>query len=380
MRGSLGQPLYRTDASEGVRNETLLLVSGTMFGGGQRVVMDLWRQCKEQGANVTVVTLGSEACQLDICEPIRIKYDGRYNTFKTLFRTAWRLRRVLRDRRPKNLHTHGWDADVIGALARLGCGVKQVVHLHVTPEWLSSNTARHRFRRWVSKWALTAGDSEILAVSNAVREHWTACIGELLPVVQVVHNGVDVSKYLPVAEKGCNQQTVIGVAARLVPMKGIEYLIDSLCLMNRNEFQWILHVAGDGGSRADLERSVSKNGLSNRIRFLGHLDDIERFYRSLDIYVQPSISTEGLPLTILEAMASGLPVVATTVGGSPEAIRDGIDGFLVPPRDPEGLRQALERLLRDGVLRQSMGQNARQRVTELFSLERCARRVMAVYQ
>src|SRR5690606_17327117 len=88
-------------------------------------------------------------------------------------------------------------------------------------------------------------------------------------------------------------------------------------------------------------------GIRERTEFLGHFDRMSAFYHAIDLYVLPSVSTEGLPLGVLEAMASGVPVLATTVGGTPEAVRDGVDGVLVPPRDVNALADGLRRLLGD---------------------------------
>jgi glycosyltransferase involved in cell wall biosynthesis len=103
------------------------------------------------------------------------------------------------------------------------------------------------------------------------------------------------------------------------------------------------------------------------------------FYRELDVFGLPSVSTEGLPLVVLEAIASRRPVIATTVGGTPEVVREGVDGSLVPPADAAKLAQAMAKLARDAKLRRAMGESGRERVARDFSMERVAREVANVY-
>jgi glycosyltransferase involved in cell wall biosynthesis len=104
------------------------------------------------------------------------------------------------------------------------------------------------------------------------------------------------------------------------------------------------------------------------------------FYRGLDVYVQPSLSAEGLPITILEAMGAGLPVVATDVAGAPEAIRDGEDGFVVPPGDITLLTRRLEELIVNPELRRELGNKAKQRLKAEFAMETMANKVLDCYR
>jgi glycosyltransferase involved in cell wall biosynthesis len=138
-----------------------------------------------------------------------------------------------------------------------------------------------------------------------------------------------------------------------------------------------LRLAGEGHLRARLEEQAARLGIADRVRFLGLVADMPAFYQGLDVFVLPSVSTEGLPLTVLEAMASGLPVVATTVGGTPEAITDGESGLLAPPGDAGALAVALRRVLDDEALRGRLGAAAREAVLARFTLGRFCQDVLA---
>jgi glycosyltransferase involved in cell wall biosynthesis len=127
-------------------------------------------------------------------------------------------------------------------------------------------------------------------------------------------------------------------------------------------------IAGEGPMRSALEALIARSGLEESVRLLGHRPDIESVLEALDVFVQPSRS-EGMSNTILEAMASGLPVVATHVGGADEMVVDGETGVLVPAHDAQALASALERLVISEALRQNMGAAGRNRVQLEFSLQ-----------
>jgi glycosyltransferase involved in cell wall biosynthesis len=163
-------------------------------------------------------------------------------------------------------------------------------------------------------------------------------------------------------------------------MKGIEYLIDALALLKQQGCPVYCRVAGSGESRASLRERCLKRGVTEQVEWLGHVEDMQSFYRSIDCFVLPSVSDEGLPLGILEAMASGLPIVATEIAGVSEAVRDGIDGLLVPPRDPSALASALMCLLNDAEDRLRMGRAGRGRVEGQFSKTRFANDILTQYK
>lgn len=352
-----------------------------MFGGGQQIVVDLVREGARQGMELSVVLLGKTGSRFDQLNMVSVKYDGRYNRIDTLLPTARRLRSVLARDRPDTLHTHGWDADVIGYLAGLGLDIRQIAHLHVTPAWITSRKFKHVVRRALTRRILSSSKVRIIAVSDAVRVHWSKYLGLNSSTISVIHNGVDVNNYRPVASLvGNNDVPVVGVAARLVPMKGIEYLIGALKYLKQGKVPFLLQVAGVGELRESLEAVAKEAGIDGEIRFFGQIDNMCEFYQSIDVFALPSVSPEGLPLTILEAMASGIPVIGTTVAGTPETIRHGVDGYLVAPRNVADLADKLRLLLEDAQLRRSLGRNARQRAVESFSLDRFAKEVFALYQ
>jgi len=146
---------------------------------------------------------------------------------------------------------------------------------------------------------------------------------------------------------------------RLVPVKGLRYLLQAVKLLSDKGIDVELEVMGDGYHRAALEVATKELGLEERVHFLGRIafgSKLFEVYRRADIFVLPSLS-EGIPKTLLEAMASGLPIVATRVGGVPDVIKDGETGLLVEPRSPEQIAKAVQRLIEDPPLRRSIIRN-----------------------
>ena len=361
----------------------VLLISGLMYGGGQKVVVDLIRELRHRNElDVRLILLGCREPILRQAATQVVPYDGRYNRLTTLLPTAWHLRTQLKDSEPAVLHTHGWDADIIGWLAVLGGRTRQIIHLHVTPEWLGSTRPTHRVRRFLTRLAFARHRTALVAVSNAVRGHWAKLLPWGAEDIVTVHNGIDADSFAAVAPKNAQSGTsrTIGVVARLAAMKGIEYLLDAVAELVAKHPNIRIRIAGEGRLKENLHKRTSELGLAGRVEFLGHVPDIKCFYGSIDVLVLPSIHTEGLPLVVLEAMAAALPIVATTVGGTPEAIRDGHDGLLVPPADAAALANALDRLLADALLRRRLGESARRRVVRDFSMAKCAHAIFDLYR
>lgn len=193
----------------------------------------------------------------------------------------------------------------------------------------------------------------------------------------VVYAGVAVTPRAVTRHRSA--QLTLGTAARLVPVKGIAYLLSAMKQIVREHPGVILEVAGAGPERNTLERIALSEGIADSIRFLGWRDDVGALMSGWDIYVQPSIA-EGLGIAVLEAMAAGLPVVATAVGGLPETTIEGSTGYLVASHDPTALARRIGELAVDATLRTSMGDSAREHVREHFSPEAEVTAIDSVYR
>lgn len=285
---------------------------------------------------------------------------------------ALRMARLFRAFRPDIVHTRNWtciDA-VIGA--RLA-GVPVVIHGEHGRD-ASDPQGRNPLRRRVRR-LLAPLVTEFVTVSRDLARWLTEDVG--IPARKVTHicNGVDTDRFLPgdrdAARRAIgvpNGLAVVGTVGRLDPVKDHMGLIRAFAEGVAYRAA-ILVIAGDGPTRPELAELVRTLGVEDRVRLLGERADIPLVLRALDLFVLPSVG-EGISNAILEAMATGLPVVATRVGGNGELVSDGLTGRLIEPRSTAALAQAIRQYLDDPVLGKMHGRAARDRAERDFSLER----------
>jgi glycosyltransferase involved in cell wall biosynthesis len=199
--------------------------------------------------------------------------------------------------------------------------------------------------------------------------------------VRVVHNGIDPPTEIapdPAIERLRAGGPLVGVLSGLRPGKGLETMIEALALLRADGSGAELVVAGEGDERAALERLAATLGVADAVHLPGHSPDPYRFLAALDAFVLPSWA-ESFPYSVLEAMAVGLPIVATDVGGIGEAIEDGASGLLVAPRDAGALATAARALLDDRAGAARLAEAARARRAELFSMAAMVGGTLEVY-
>jgi glycosyltransferase involved in cell wall biosynthesis len=183
--------------------------------------------------------------------------------------------------------------------------------------------------------------------------------------LQRIWNGIDLSRFAYLGPRPGGPAVMV---ARLSPEKGTEHLIRAAALVARRSPAFRLEIAGGGRCLPELQALAAQCGVAEQVRFLGEVWDVPDLLARASLFVLPSLS-EGMSLTLLEAMARGLPVVTTAVGGSPEVVVDGQTGFLVPPAAPEALAEKLLLLLSRPDLGGPMGLAGRRRVEEHFSTQ-----------
>lgn len=276
-----------------------------------------------------------------------------------------KLRRVLKDLAPDVVHTRNWSG-LDGVIAARLAGIRAVVHGEhgwgmEDPD--GKNPKRLRIRRLLSRWV-----REYTCVSRAMVGWLRDDVGITKPVTQI-YNGVDTEVFRPGpadgvrAELGLGPETfAVGVVGRLDPIKDHPTLFRAFTELRNTAPEARLLVVGDGPERARLESLAGEGVL-----FLGDRADVPEILRALDLFVLPS-RNEGISNTILEAMATGLPVLATAVGGNPELVESGVTGTLVPPGDPAALARALEAYAAAPERRAAEGAAARTRALERFSI------------
>ncbi|MFZ5449072.1 MAG: glycosyltransferase [Thermodesulfobacteriota bacterium] len=292
------------------------------------------------------------------------------------FHLCW----VIYRHRVDAIHVNSY---VPGNYARLAAALMQVPV--IIDHW-HGFTLFNRKRRLICR-SLSFFTDISLAVSQGVKDYLVKEIGLKPDKIRVVPNGVDMAR-IDAARPGAKVSQelglaegvpVIGLVGRLDHWgKGHKELITALAQI-KERYPCHALIVGGGRREAEIKQLAESLGLAGEVHFLGQRQDVPDLLHAMDIFVLPSYS-EGVSLALLEAMAAGLPVITTAVGGNPEIVAHGVTGLLIPPRDAGALAQALERLLADPAGAAQMGRNARRFVAAHYSLERLGREVNAIYE
>jgi glycosyltransferase involved in cell wall biosynthesis len=274
------------------------------------------------------------------------------------------------------LHTHGWATLVEGYVAAAIGRVPIIVHgEHGT---LQTRNA------WIQR-TLWGRVDQVLSVSSVLAGRMSTVMGFPYERIKTIRNGVETERFTPAlrpqarASFGLSDaDVVVGIVGRLEPVKDQRRFVDAVACLAREGVRFKVLVAGEGTLRQELEAQVASLELGDRVSFLGMRLDVETIMAALDVFVLCSKS-EGLSNTILEAMASGVPVVATDVGGAQELLEPGVHGLIVPPQDTAALAVAIAELVADHPRRAAMSAANRLRTTTEFSLEAMVRAYEELY-
>lgn len=289
-------------------------------------------------------------------------------------RSVTRTAATLREFEPHVVHLHDAHAVLIGSLAAKLAG---------SPAVVASRRVDFRINsRWKYTWAI----DRIIAISAAVRDVLIDC-GVPAGNVSVVPSGIDLSRFegLPPRAEArralgiADDQLALGMVAALTDHKGHRFLLEAWPQVIAAEPRARLLLAGAGELEEELERSVADLGIGDSVRFLGFHSDVAGLLAALDLFVLSS-HLEGLCTSLMDAMAAGLAVVATTAGGIPEVVDDGHTGVLVPPRDPEALAGAVLEVLGDPDRRRRMGEAGRETARARFGCEKMVEGTLEVYR
>jgi L-malate glycosyltransferase len=341
----------------------LVVILSLEIGGMEQVVADLVKHVNQERFNTVVAclkSLGPIAAELADCG-IRVVQVQRMTSLWS-FVYPRNLIAMMQNYSLDVVHVHSGCWHKAALAARL-CGIDNVIYTEHGRFFPDSKTLMFLDRLYSP---LT---KHVVAVSDYLSDYMSSVVHVPKRKISVILNGVDVERFriarcTPFKSDGLH----IGIIARLVPVKDITTLIRAMAIVHNHDPTLVLFIIGDGPERSDLESLVNKLGLSSIITFRGYLRDIPEVLKDIDIFALSSLS-EGTSITLLEAMASGKPVVATNVGGNPAIIEEGINGFLVPPREPEDLARALLKLAADSAMRQSMAEANINKITKHYSVE-----------
>lgn len=357
------------------------IINSMEVGGAQRQVLNLFQAADRARFDLRLICLAEKGAFGEQLEregfPVRVIGKGRRVSLAMLMK----LVSVLREWKPDVVHCSVFTANLWGRGAAILAGVPMVI-----AHEQSTVSLEKWYRRLIDR-VLSWKTHRILAVSDDLRRRIVE-EEEIAPRrVAVLYNAIDCASVQaaepkaieePLQLPGCPGRR-IGIVGRLEYRKDHLTLIRAAARVAQEMPEAAFLLVGDGPERGRLEEEIARLQIDQNVFLLGERADVPRLLHAFDIYVLCSI-TEGLSLSILEAMAAGLPIVATRVGGNPELLDEGRAGLLVPSGDPEALAQAILRLLREPEHARKLAQAAKERAENLFDIHPIARQLERIYE
>lgn len=350
------------------------------LGGGERMLLQIARLLPEYGYRVSILALGVDPDSPIFNEPLPCPvYEllvGK--TFAPgAIRHALQLRRFLQEERIALVQTFFESSDLwVGGVARLTGRTKLI--------WSRRDMGILRSRKHEIAYRMMARlPDAVFAVSEQVRRYCIE-VDQIPPErVETIYNGIDLAQWSDASDRsGLSSAPVIATVGNIRRVKGHDVFVRAAAAIASEFPSASFVIAGEVLEQeyfAELKQLIGELGLEGKVHFAGGIIDLAKFLGEVDLFVLPSRS-EGFSNAVIEAMAAGLPVVATDVGGNAEAVADGITGRIVPPSDADALADAMRQILCNPQHAQTMGANARQRVAERFTTEAMMKKITTAYR
>lgn len=328
------------------------LIPSLEVGGMERLVADLAVERSSGKTSILCLnklgTLGEQIAKDVAIEVLEIP--------SNIITATWAVYKVLKKHQPDIIHCHNLQAHFFGGLCALLLPNTKVVLTkhgqHIPSSGLTSKINR-----------LTLRKSKIIGVSADITQLMQKWITKNNQSIEYIANGISLTPYKDLKSKETAKEALgiepntfcIGIVARLSPPKDHLLLIEAIAVLSATYPDIKLLIVGDGPLRSTIETYITSNHYENLVTMLGERKDIANILNALDLFALTS-SSEGIPMTILEAMAASLPVIATNVGGIPQVVIDEKTGFLVADKDKNGLIEAIKKLIMQSQLRHKFGE------------------------
>ena len=356
----------------------IILASGDLWAGAEMMVYQLISGLVETGrVKLCIALLNQERLADEIGRlgvDVRVIDESKYS-FGTITRN---VRAIVADFNPDIIHSHRYKENLLAWLACLGRpGIKLIATQHGMPEFAGKKlTLKYHLRSILCFRLLSCCFDSTVMVSKEMQQKLEGFYGFLKKNITVIHNGI----YLPDSSIPCvGKRIAVGSAGRLFPVKDFALFVDIAYAVALQSDSVDFFLAGEGPQLSMLKAKVKELNMQKRFHFLGHVDDMNLFYRSLHIYINTSVH-EGIPMSVLEAMSHGLPVILPNVGGFSEIIQDGIQGFLVEKHDKKKFVDYILRLANNKNLWMDMSNSAKEKVNNSFSRKAMTEEYIKLYK
>jgi glycosyltransferase involved in cell wall biosynthesis len=354
------------------------IISGDLWAGAEVMAYNLLKSLtKYKDLELSAILLNEgrlaeEIRRLNI--PVEVIDESKMSFFQIFLA----IRKVLNRWGPDVIHSHRYKENILAYLvSKTKKGIKLIATQHGMPEIYGGNiTLKHRLISKLNFFMLPRCFQNIVVVSKDIQKAFVNQYRFPEDKVIVIRNGIEISENIPMRKE--KNTFVIGSSGRLFPVKDYSLMVEVAREILKKTNGIRFELAGDGPERPKIEDLIKKNGLDGTFLLRGFVSDTTPFYSGLDLYINTSVH-EGIPMSVLEAMSYGIPIIAPNVGGLTEIIENGIQGFLVEGRDAEDFAERCITLIENEPLRKQMGSAAREKIMKKFSLENMVQQYYHLY-
>ena len=358
----------------GNKTNILHLIASGGFAGAERVVLQEAIHIDTSKFNISIGLFTyhkiANTTLKDMLVQNNIKFFCIKMYFPRIYKEFSQILEIIKKNNIHIIHNHGYRATIIGVIAAKLSGIKTVSTQH---GWITGNRKQNLYNKLE---LIFLGFSDLIfCVSTPIKS-----------ILEKKRIGSENLVFMPNAvsinilnsNKSLNSNISIGYVGRFSREKGIKYLVDAVVSLSRSNCNLSYIFIGDGPEYNRIKQTIKELKLESVIRLRGFINNIEEIYNEIDILVMPSLS-EGLPLTLLEAMSRGIPVVATRVGQIPEVILNNKNGLLVEPKSSKEIVDALRKIVSDQELYSKLSKNAINTVQTRFNLKDRVKRIEEYY-
>lgn len=356
------------------------IISSLTIGGAERLIVTFAKGVQSRDVKLTVISLSDKRSSF-IEELEELKVPIYYVPGNSLVdpKRIWKLYQIARREKFDIVHGHLYNGQVLGSIMARMVNIPYVTTIHNT----RSSAKRVSFvRRFLINHTMKYHTNRLIAVGDSVANSDTYAGYKF----DIITNAVEMMPEISDSEKSLILQDIIGnnkaliliAVGKLIPQKAFPDLISAMEIISQNHPHVKLLIAGGGELYDELQTLIKAKGLEDTIFLLGFRKDIPNLLSASDIFVSSS-HWEGLPVSILEAMASGLPIVATDVGDNSKVVTPSV-GYIIEAHEPGKLAEAMCKLIEDPGKRSQYGKNAKQRIVDHYSVDRWIDKLLTLYQ
>jgi glycosyltransferase involved in cell wall biosynthesis len=355
------------------------IVSGDLWAGAEVMSLQLLKGLIRYNDLEVSAILFNEGRLADGVRKLGIPLYVFREDKKSFLQIFQAVRRILIEKNFNVVHSHGYKENMLAYLAtRTQRDIRLIGTQHGMPEVFGEKkNIKHRLLSKINFLLLARRFKHVVAVSMDINNMLVNHYGFPEEKVTMIHNGIDLPEHCH--DRGGRDYFLIGSSGRLFSVKGYSLMVDIARKVLEKTDKIIFELAGDGPDMALIQDQIKQYGLERSFILRGFVKNISAFYRRLDLYLNTSLH-EGIPMSVLEAMSYGLPVIAPSVGGLTEIIDKGVEGFLIEGRNPDDYAQRCLALCEEEALRKRIGAAARLKIMNHFSLEHMVQQYHGLYK